>query len=376
MPQRDKRRIFRAPGRVNLIGEHIDYNQGLVMPIAIEQEIRVSALSRTDRVVIMRSKNFLGECSFSLDNIEPSEKERWGNYPKGVMKALQEAGYRLGGAELEFDGNIPAGGGMSSSAAIEVVTAVAMLTLSGIVADSVEISLLCQRAENEFVGVNCGIMDQFISAMGKKDHALLIDCRDLSHRQVPLPFSGYKIIACNSRVKHSLISSEYNKRREECTAGVKKIAEKVPTVSSLRDVDEKILEQYKDMLEKVIFKRCRHVITEIDRVCQTVIALDDGDLIRFGKLMNESHTSLKNDYEVSCPELDILVERALEIEGVLGSRMTGGGFGGCTISLVQEDCVDNFCRMMAEKYMTETGITPEFYPCRPMDGAGELMGTD
>ena len=376
MLQRDKKRFFRAPGRENLIGEHTDYNQGLVMPIAIEQEIRVSALSRTDRMVVMSSKNFSGKCSFSLDNIEPSEKELWGNYPKGVMKVLQDAGYRLSGVELEFDGNIPAGAGMSSSAALEIVTALAMLTLSGIVLNRVEISLLCQQAENEFVGVNCGIMDQFISAMGKRDHALLIDCRDLSHRQVPLILSGYKIIACNSRVKHSLVSSEYNKRREECIAGVKKIAEKVPAVSSLRDVDEKILEQYKEMLGSIIFKRCRHVITEIDRVRQAAIALDNGDLLQFGKLMSDSHISLKNDYEVSCPELDILVERALEIEGVLGSRMTGGGFGGCTISLVREERADTFCRQVAAKYTAETGITPEFYFCHPADGAGELVRRD
>jgi len=356
---------------VNLIGEHTDYNQGLVLPMAVEREVRVVVLPRPDRTVVMRSANFSGEVIFSLDDIERLADDPWGNYPKGVMKVLEEEGYHLGGAELEYDGDIPAGAGMSSSAAVEVVTALAMLSLINVSPDRVAMSLLCQRAENEFVGVNCGIMDQFISAMGAHDHALLIDCRDLAHQLVPLPLEGYRIVACNSRVKHSLVSSEYNRRREECTAGVKAIAEELPAVSSLRDVDAGMLERCKDRLDATVFRRCRHVIAEIDRVRQAVYALENGNLPRFGSLMNESHVSLSRDYEVSCPELDLLAASAMEIEGVLGSRMTGGGFGGCTITLVREDGVESFCRILAERYMSETGITPEFYLCRPMDGATE-----
>lgn len=354
--------VVAAPGRVNLIGEHTDYNEGFVLPVAINRYIIMAIAPRRDWSVHLHASNFGAQTEFSLDAIDRDEEQPWSNYQRGVAVQLQQAGYTLRGMEAIIWGDVPIGSGLSSSAAAEVAAAYAFGLLNDLEIDGVELALLCQQAEKDFVGVECGIMDQLIAVLGKRGHALLIDCQDLSTKQVPLP-SGVSILVADTMKRRDLLSSEYNVRRQECSRGAELLG-----VRSLRQVSVEEFAAREGELPSPIRQRCRHVIYENERVVEGVGALKGGDLEEFGRLMKESHSSLRDDYQVSSPQLDLLVEAAGEVEGVYGSRLTGAGFGGCTISLVSEIAVDNFKAHVSERYQAATGITPQIYVCRAEDG--------
>ena len=363
--------VVRAPGRVNLIGEHTDYNDGYVLPVAIDRSVLVAAAPRDDRQVVIHALDFGESLTFSLDDIEYDQVNTWSNYQRGVAYFLEERGIRLPGLNAVVVGDIPVGSGLSSSAAVEVSMAYTWQVLAGFKMSRVELALLCQRAENEFVGMNCGIMDQFISALGQRNHALLIDCRSLHYQPAPLP-TGAAIIVADTMKRRGLLDSEYNTRRRECEEGVRILQRYLPQVQALRDVSTDQFVEYGGQFPENVRKRCRHIIYENERVLNSVAALRAGDLAAFGRLMNESHLSLRDDYEVSCPELDIMAEAAWKVSGVYGSRMTGGGFGGCTVSLVAEEAIEDFRNQVAAAYERATGITPQIYVCRAEDGVGEV----
>ncbi len=367
-------RWFRAPGRVNLIGEHTDYNDGFVLPAAIEYYSRVGVAARADRKLVLHSETYGETFEVDLDDPRPTARKRWTDYPHGVAVILERSGERLRGANLLIEGNVPIGAGLSSSAALEVSVALALLANSDIAVDRVEVAKLCQRAENEFVGARCGIMDQFASSCGARDRALLLDCRSLELRLLPID-PGVSLVACNTMVKHEVAHSEYNTRRAECEEGVRLLSAFLPKIRALRDVSLADLEKYRTALPEVIYRRCRHIVTENARVLAAAAALEKGDLARFGELMGESHLSMRDDFEISCHELDIMVEMAVTMDGVLGSRMTGGGFGGCTINLVRSDAVKKFAGDIAGCYERVIGPHPEIYVSRPAEGAGEFSMT-
>jgi len=356
-------RLFRAPGRVNLIGEHTDYTGGLVMPAAIDFSTWVAAGRREDRMIRAISEGFPGVLEFSLDQT-PRRHGNWTDYVAGVALMLEAVGHRLRGANLLIRGEVPVGSGLSSSAAIEVATALALLRNSDLSMEPMQLALLCQRAENEFVGIKCGIMDQFISCLGRENHALMLDCRSLTYRAVRLP-SEASLVICNTMVRHELASTEYNRRREDCEAAAR-------IIGPLRDLTMETFEQRASNLSDPIRKCCRHVVTENVRVLQAAASLEESNIEAFGRYMDESHRSLRDDYEVSCRELDILTELAGRLPGVYGSRMTGGGFGGCTISLVESSHVEDFVNQVASGYAIKTGLTPDVYVCRAQDGAREV----
>jgi galactokinase len=365
------RRNFRAPGRVNLIGEHTDYNDGFVMPAAIDLSVFVRVWPREDRILEIRSENFNEEIRFNLDKKDAAPSGHWSDYAVGVAVMLERAGYRLCGALLQIRGEVPVGSGLSSSAAVEVATACALTANSHLTIDRRELALLCQKAENEFVGARVGVMDQFVALFGQGQRALLLDCRSLEFKLLPLPDTVYVVI-CNTMVKHALASSAYNERRAQCEAGVKRLAESLPNVKALRDVTIEQLEQFKGDLPEVVYRRCRHVIKENARVLSAAQALEKEDLRQFGELMAESHLSLRDDYEVSCKELDLMVELARKAEGVFGARMTGGGFGGCTVNLVDVNQVEEFKENVATEYERSTTLKPEIYVCETSNGAEEI----
>jgi galactokinase len=363
--------MFRAPGRVNLIGEHTDYNDGFVMPAAIGLSTWVTSAPRDDRTVSVFSENFSERIEFELDDQNQRAKGHWSDYVKGVAITLEHAGHRLRGADLRIRGEVPIGSGLSSSAALEVASGYALLTNSGMSVDRMQLAELCQRAENEFVGMRCGIMDQFVSCHGQAGKALLLDCRSLEYKLLPLPEDA-RVAICNTMVKHALATSEYNARRLECEAAVDRFARRRPNVRALRDVTEVDLGLYGGDLSEVIFRRSRHVITENARVLQAGAALEKGDLAAFGQLMNSSHRSLRDDYEVSCKELDLMVELARQVRGVYGARMTGGGFGGCTVNLIGAENVEEFKQAVALGYEKATGLAPDIYVCRAAVGVEEV----
>jgi galactokinase len=365
-------RVFRAPGRVNLIGEHTDYNDGFVMPAAINFSTSATIVPLAGRRLSVFSENFGEVIEFDLDDAEPRPASHWSDYIRGVAVVLEQSGRRLRGATLRIRGEVPIGAGLSSSAAIEVATAQALLANSGYSVSSVELARLCQRAENEFVGMRSGIMDQFVSCCGQAGKALMLDCRSLEYKLVPLP-SDVCLVISNTMVKHELAGSEYNVRRAECEAGVHYFRQDRPNVRALRDVTNAELERSRTDLPEAIYRRCRHVISENARVLEAVAALAATDLATFGELMGKSHRSLRDDYEVSCKELDLMVELATRVEGVFGTRMTGGGFGGCTISLVKAHNVAEFISIMKDGYQDQTGLTPEIYVCSAAQGAGEVV---
>ncbi|HEY8228310.1 MAG TPA: galactokinase [Pyrinomonadaceae bacterium] len=367
----NRERTFRAPGRVNLIGEHTDYNDGFVMPAALNFSTFVTISPLPGRVLQVFSENFNKSVSIDFNTGKPKPRGDWSDYVVGVAVMLQDAGYVLGGAKLKIRGEVPIGSGLSSSAAIEVASACALIANSNITIDRVELAKLCRRAENEFVGARVGIMDQFISLHGRAKKALLLDCRSLEYELLPLSSEAH-LVVCNTMVKHKLASGEYNERRAQCEAGVKHLSQTLPHVTALRDVTLEQLEAHGKQLPDVIYRRCRHVVTENARVLEAGEALKRGDLRAFGKLMYESHRSLRDDYEVSCPELDVMVELASKIEGVYGARMTGGGFGGCTVNLVANEHVDEFTRTVANGYEQKTKLKPEIFVCETADGAGEV----
>ena len=366
--------IFRAPGRVNLIGEHTDYNDGFVMPAAIDLAVWVKVSPLENRRLQIFSENLHEEIEIDLDDKGLSARGHWSDYPVGVAVVLERAGYRLRGARLEIRGDVPIGSGLSSSAAIEVATACALTANSGLQVERRELARLCQRAENEFVGARVGIMDQFVSLFGKEHRALLLDCRSLEFELLPLP-DTVRLIICNTMVKHELASSAYNERREQCEAGVKHLSKFIPDIRALRDVTLEQLEKFGSELPDVIYRRCRHVITENARVLSAADALQQRDLNSFGRLMAESHRSLRDDYEVSCRELDLMVELAREIEGVYGARMTGGGFGGSTVNLIDDENVEKFGEQVSRRYEEITKLQPEIYICNASNGAEEVTNT-
>lgn len=365
--------VVRAPGRANIIGEHTDYNHGFVMPIAIDRDVIVTGTLQKSNVIRLNSLDFEDEVSFHINDIKYENEHTWANYAKGVIKTFMEKGVEIpSGFSASIHGNVPIGAGMSSSAAIEVATATFLEEAFNLDLTPKNVALWCVEAENNFVGVNCGIMDQFAAKLSKKDQALFIDCRDQSYQYIPFRINGYKVLLINSKVKRALTSTEYNIRRAECEKAVSILKSLYPDIESLRDVTINHLKDSKGRLDKRLFKRARHVINENERVITARKALEKDDLLKLGHLLVQSHESLHDDYEVSCPELDFLVETALSIKGVLGGRMMGGGFGGSTINIVKEDCLEKIMDEIQSKYKKKFDLTPEFYVCDAADGANRI----
>ena len=362
----------RAPGRVNLIGEHTDYNEGYVFPAAIDRWVAVAARPRSDNMAVVYSVAYEEEDRLSTSE-EPARLETWVDYVRGIVREFQLLGHGVRGFDAALAGNVPVAAGLSSSAAVEMAVGRTILELCDVSMSGAELALLGQRAENRFVGVNCGIMDQFISANGRKGHALFLDCRDLSSELVPLAGEDTRIVICNSGVRRGLTASAYNQRRSACEAGVRDLARAMDgDVTALRDISEEELQVHKDLLPAEIFRRCRHVVSENARTREAVGLLKRGDLAGFGRLMDASHRSLRDDYEVSGPELDLLVDIARGVSGVYGARMTGAGFGGCTVNLVQASAVEALAEAVQAGYPGRAGLDPEVYVCSAVEGAERL----
>lgn len=368
--------VYFAPGRVNLIGEHTDYNGGHVFPCALTLGIYGVARRRSDNILNLYSENFSSQGVFtsSLDDIAPSEEAEWTNYPKGVIWTFQKYGYRIdSGMDILFWGNIPNGAGLSSSASIEVLTGIILKDLFNLDIPMHKIALYGQYAENHFNGMNCGIMDQFTSAMGKKDHALFLDTNTLECEYVPFNLGNTSIIITNSKVNHSLVSSAYNERRKECERGLA-LLQKVIDINSLGELNNEQFERYKILIsDEIIQKRVKHAVSENRRTVHALDALREDDITEFGRLMNKSHLSLRDDFEVSCDEIDLLVKTAWQLPGVLGSRITGGGFGGCTVSLVKKRNRNLFKNKLTAAYRDAFGLEPEFYEVEIGDGARKII---
>jgi len=392
----DETVLVRSPGRVNLIGEHTDYNDGFVMPLAIDREILIVGRRRRDDGVRLYSLDMDGEAAFRLADVAspadrperrssqagqngraagigPSQVEGWGRYAAGVAWALREEGFDAGGFDAALVSSIPAGAGLSSSAALEVGVAVLLKELFGLALDPTRIAVLCRRAENEYVGVQCGIMDQFAVALGQQGHALLLDCRTLEYRPVPLPTQHVRLVVADTGVRRALASSEYNLRRRQCEEGVALLGRHLPGIRALRDVAPHEFVRLRDDLPAVIARQCGHVIYEDTRVLAAADALSEDNFTACGRLMNASHASLRDEYEVSCPELDVMVEIASTVPGVYGARMTGAGFGGCVVSLVRSDAVQALAAAIEAQYPERTGKTPAVHVVAPTEGASRLL---
>lgn len=367
--------VYFAPGRVNMIGEHTDYNGGHVFPCALTIGTYAAVRKRADRKLNFYSMNFedLGIIETSIDDLTPSEAAGWTNYPKGVMWAFAERGMKMDcGLDVVLYGNIPNGSGLSSSASLEVLTGYYLRDLFGFDVTNIDLAKIGQYSENNFNGMNCGIMDQFASAMGKKDHAIFLDTADLSYEYAPLVLEGAKIVVTNSNVKHSLVNSEYNVRRSECEKALEEL-QTVVKINGLGDLSEEEFEANKSVIQdEVRVKRAKHAVYENQRTIRAVAALKNNDLKLFGELMNASHVSLRDDYQVSCEEIDVLVEEAWKIDGVIGSRITGGGFGGCTVSIVKDEAVDTFKEKVGAAYKERVGKTADFYVVEIGDGPAKL----
>jgi len=380
--QADGLRTVRAPGRVNLIGEHTDYNDGFVMPMALARAVRIALVPHREPTVTLWSEQFAERAEFAIGQAPAADTPHWLQYPMAVAQVLAEEGLSLRGFRGVVDGDVPVGAGLSSSAACEVASALALLVAaapdipSGPAAQAAEahgltserLALLCQSAEHR-VGVRCGIMDQFISIHGRAGHAIMLDCRDLSFRAVPLPAGEAAVVIIDSGVQRKLTAGAYNERRSQCEDGAARLAQFDPAVESLRDVSLELFEAHADALPPAVRRRCRHVVTENARVLESVEVLEAGDLERFGELLDASHDSLRDDYEVSGPELDLLVRIARGAEGVLGSRLTGAGFGGCTVSLVRPEAVQRLRDAVLARYQAETGCEPRIWVSPAGDGA-------
>jgi galactokinase len=365
-------RTFRAPGRVNLIGEHTDYNLGFVLPVALQLATYVSTQPTTDGKLRIYSDEHQREtCEWNVNEIATAERAgHWSDYPIGVARELAIAGYAIEPANLIIRSTVPEGSGLSSSAALEVSSALAFL--QGRTIDPLSLARVCQSAEVNFVGMPCGIMDQYVSIFGRENAAVEIDCRSLKHRYVSLP-GGIAFVAVNSMVKHALAASAYRRRVEECASAVDRLRAHFPRIESLRDVSPEQLESAMKDLPSTIGRRARHVVTENARVEQFVAASAAGNVEWMGRLLVESHRSLQKDYEVSCAELDFLVDNAISIDGVYGARMTGGGFGGCTVNLMKPEAAGRFRERVAAQYEREFHVTPVFYNCKASQGAGEIV---
>ncbi len=367
--------VYFAPGRVNMIGEHTDYNGGHVFPCALTIGTYAAARKREDDKLRFYSMNFenLGVIESSIVDLKPEKEAGWTNYPKGVMWAFEKRGFKMpGGLDIVLNGNIPNGSGLSSSASLEVLTGYLLRDLFGFDVTNVDLALIGQYSENNFNGMNCGIMDQFASAMGKKNNAIFLDTADLSYEYAPLVLEGAKIIVTNSKVKHQLVDSEYNVRRSECEKALEEL-QMVIGIGGLGDLSEEQFEEYKSAIkDEVRVRRAKHAVYENQRTIRAVEALKNNDIKLFGELMNASHVSLRDDYQVSCGEIDILVEEAWKIPGVIGSRITGGGFGGCTVSIVKDEAVEEFKEKIGAAYQEKTGKQADFYVVEIGDGPSKL----
>jgi galactokinase len=367
-------RLFAAPGRVNLIGEHTDYNDGFVLPMAIDRRTVVAAAAREDRRVVVESLSIEGpsrDAEIDLDAPHAGKRGTWVDYVEGVARVLEARGHRLRGADLVLDSDVPSGAGLSSSAALEVGVGLALLAVADQKTDAVALALAAQAAEHEYVGTRCGIMDQYISALAREHHALLIDCRSLEPAWVPLD-GDVRIVICDTKVKHSLATGEYNTRRAECEDGVSRLRERIPGIRALRDVTVDQLREHEVVLPDVVRRRCRHVVSENERTFRAAAALRAGDHRAFGELMYASHASLRDDYEVSAPELDACVEAARRVRGVFGARMTGGGFGGCTVNLVETAALPELTASLGEEMERRFGKRPDVFVSGAAPGAHEL----
>jgi len=363
--------VYRAPGRVNLIGEFTDFNDGFVLPAAIGFYCWVAIGPRPDGGIVICSENFSETAEYDLADAAPRPARKWSDYPLGIAFVLQKAGFPLHGANLLICGEIPMGAGLSSSAAIEVATGYALLDSIGAEIRPKELALLAQQAENEFVGARVGIMDQFTSAHGRAGKAILLDCRSLEYQLEPIP-DFVRLVICNTMVKHAHSSGEYNKRRAECEQAVRILSGFYPGIRALRDVTLDQIEQHRAALSDVVYRRAVHVVAENGRVLDAVKALRSGDLAAFGRRMAESHASLRDLFEVSSPELDRMVELAQGEPGVYGARMTGGGFGGCTINLVEASQAESFGARIAARYEEAFRVRPDVQICEPAEGAGRV----
>lgn len=373
--KKDSESVFFSPGRVNLIGEHTDYNGGNVFPCALTIGTYALVTKRNDKKVLVNSLNFkeLGIIEFSLDNMVNEKEHDWANYPKGVIKTFENHGYNIpSGFEILFYGNIPNGSGLSSSASLEVLMGTILNEAFNLNIDMVDIVKMCQEAENKFIGVNCGIMDQFAIGMGRENCAILLDCNTLKYSYSKLDLNGYKIVIGNTNKKRGLADSKYNERRSECEDALAKI-QTVKNITALGELSEEEFEEVKDCIgDPIKTKRAKHAVYENQRTLKAVKALESNNLELFGQLMNASHISLRDDYEVTGIELDTLVELAWATEGVVGARMTGAGFGGCTVSIVKDECVDNFKETIRVKYKEKIGYEPDFYVVSTSDGTRKL----
>jgi galactokinase len=366
--------IYRAPGRVNLIGEHTDYNDGFVMPAALDLYTYVGVSPRPDRQLRIYSENLGERCDLDLDSIYPGKAGHWSDYVRGVAGVLESSGHKLRGADIAIMSEVPLGSGLSSSAALEVATAWALLSNSEIRIDPTTVAQMCQKAEHVYAETMCGIMDQFISCHGRAGHALMLDCRSLEFELLAIP-SHVRLMVCNTMVKHEHASGGYNTRRRECEEGLHALAKVLPGIQALRDVTRHELEEHAGRLNPVIYKRVRHVVTENDRVKKAAGALKTANVAAFGRLMADSHRSLRDDYEVSTLELDRMVELASGQVGVYGARMTGGGFGGCTVNLVDAAQAEEARQRLEQEYEEKTGKKPTILICEASEGAGAVAET-
>lgn len=360
--------LFRAPGRVNLIGEHTDYNDGFVLPAAIDLATYVAIAPRPDRQLRVHSVNLDHECVFDLE-VPQRRVGDWSDYVRGVAAELMRSGHRLVGADVLVLTTLPIGSGLSASAALEVAFGFALLSLAGEDARRLELARICQRAESDFVGMRCGVMDQFISCHGIEGCALLLDCRSLEAQPVPID-PGVRILVCNTMVHHQLSGSAFNERRRECEEAVVRLSAVMKNVGSLRDVRSEDLDRHAELLPGDLLRRARHVVAENTRVVEAAAAFAASDFAEVGRLMNASHESLRQDYEVSCPELDLMAELARRAPGVHGARMTGGGFGGCVVSLVDVAAAEHFAASVGPSYQRATGLDPMIFSCFPGAGVG------
>lgn len=362
-----------APGRVNLIGEHTDYNDGFVLPVALDRDVRVLFRPRTDRRVRLYALEYASWTEFDIDAPRRDDAALWPVYVQGVALALEDAGVRLRGYEGVVSGNVPRASGLSSSAGLEISVAKAFLASANQIhaLTGPQIARAAQKAENEYVGVNCGIMDQFISTLGEEGHALLIDCRSLEYRRIPFP-AGASLVIGNTKASRSLASSAYNKRRAQCEDGVRRLQAALPGITALRDVTSQQLEAHKERLPETVYRRCRHVVSENERVQATVQALEQGDLAQVGRLMDASHASLRDDYEVSSNALDVMVESMRSGDGCLGARLTGAGFGGCAVALVRSGAEEAVRQAIFDNYAKAVNVWPEVYISAPSPGARVL----
>jgi galactokinase len=364
-------RLFHAPGRVNLIGEHTDYNDGFVLPMAIQKGTTVAIAARSDRVLRVTSLNLTASIESNLDRLGDGRSGSWSDYVEGIAAALLAVGAPLIGADIALQSDVSIGGGLSSSAALEMALGMALISISNAPVDKLSLARAGQTAEHRHVGIHSGIMDQFISINALKDHAILLDCRSLESQQIPLRLHEFQIVICDSHVRHALASSEYNQRRQDCESGVKLLRASIKEILALRDVTSAQFEANSSLLPEPVLRRCRHVISENARTLKAAEALASGNVIEMGRLMSASHHSLKVDYEVSCDELDLLVELAEAQPGVLGARLTGGGFGGCTVNLVERRRIDSFIKSITRDYQAQTGILPGIFFTEAAAGARE-----